>query len=102
MRVFRENSFAVPVVRVQEDRGQRVVDTGPYALVRHPMYVASILILAGMLLPLGSWYGLAAMPLILTGIGRRAVAEEGTLARELSGYADYRGRVRYRLIPGLW
>ena len=102
MRVFQENSFAASVVRIQSERGQRVIDTGPYALVRHPMYAGSALCLAGMPLLLGSWYGLAALPLIIAGIGRRALAEERTLARDLPGYTDYTQRVRYRLIPGLW
>ena len=102
MRVFRENSFAAPVVRVQAEREQRVIDTGPYAHVRHPMYAASLLYLTGMPLLLGSWLGLAGAAVIILAMARRAVAEEGVLARELAGYADYRMRVRYRLIPGLW
>ena len=102
MRVFRENSFAAPVVRVQAEREQRVIDTGPYAHVRHPMYAAALLYLTGMPLLLGSWLGLAGALLIALAMARRAVAEEGVLARELAGYADYRARVRYRLIPGIW
>lgn len=102
MRVFRENSFAAPVVRVQAERAQRVIDTGPYAHVRHPMYAASLLYLIGMPLLLGSWLGLAGAAVIVLAMARRAVAEEGVLARELTGYADYRMRVRYRLIPGIW
>lgn len=102
MRVFRENSFAAPVVRVQAEREQRVIDTGPYAHVRHPMYAASLLYLAGMPLLLGSWLGLLGALVIVLAMARRAVAEEGVLARELAGYAEYRTRVRYRLIPGIW
>lgn len=100
--VFRENSFAAPVVRVQAERGQRVIDTGPYAVVRHPMYAAAVLYLAGMPLLLGSWYGLAIAPLMIAGIAPRAVFEERLLKRDLPGYADYMRRVRYRLIPGVW
>ena len=102
MRVFRENSFAAPVVRVQAERQQRVIDTGPYAHVRHPMYAAMLLYLTGLPLLLGSWWGLAGAAVIALAMARRAVAEEGVLARELAGYADYRARVRYRLIPGIW
>jgi protein-S-isoprenylcysteine O-methyltransferase Ste14 len=100
--VFRENSFAAPIVRHQTERGQRVIDTGPYAVVRHPMYASAILYLVGMPLLLGSWYGLAMVPLIVAGIAPRAVLEERLLERELPGYAGYVTRVRYRLIPGVW
>jgi protein-S-isoprenylcysteine O-methyltransferase Ste14 len=100
--VFRENSFAAPVIRVQAERGQRVIDTGPYAFVRHPMYAAAVLYLAGMPLLLGSWYGLLIVPLMIAGMAPRAVFEERLLKRELPGYADYMTRVRYRLIPGVW
>ena len=102
LAVFRANSFAAPQVRVQSDREQRVIDGGPYALVRHPMYAAAILYLFGMPLLLGSAYGLMAPPLFIVGVSLRAIGEERTLARELPGYADYMTRVRYRLIPGVW
>ncbi len=100
--VFRENTFAAPVVRVQAERGQRVIDTGPYAVVRHPMYAAAVLYLAGMPLLLGSWCGLLIVPPMIAGIAPRAVFEERLLERELPGYADYTRRVRYRLVPGVW
>jgi protein-S-isoprenylcysteine O-methyltransferase Ste14 len=102
MRVFRENSFAAPVVRLQSERAQRVIDTGPYALVRHPMYASALLYLIGIPFLLGSWYGLAVVPLFLAGLMPRAIAEERMLKRELPGYADYMTRIRYRLIPGIW
>src|SRR5262245_43235751 len=101
-RVLRENTFAAPVVRVQVERGQRVVDTGPYAVVRHPMYASALLYLVGMPLLLGSWYGLLIVPLMVAGMAPRAVFEERLLEREVPGYADYMTRVRYRLIPGVW
>jgi len=100
--VLRENSFAAPVIRVQAERRQRVIDTGPYAFVRHPMYAAAVLYLSGMPLLLGSWYGLLVVPLMLVGIAARAVFEERLLRRELPGYAEYMKRVRYRLLPGVW
>jgi protein-S-isoprenylcysteine O-methyltransferase Ste14 len=101
-RVFAENSFAAPVVRLQAERGQRVIDTGPYAIVRHPMYAAALLYVIGMPLLLGSWAGLCAAPLLLIGLAPRAVLEERLLAQQLAGYDDYQARVRYRLIPGIW
>jgi protein-S-isoprenylcysteine O-methyltransferase Ste14 len=100
--VFRENTFAAPVVRVQDERAHRVIDSGPYAFVRHPMYAAALLYLLGMPLLLGSWYGLLVVPLFVAGMAPRAVFEERLLQRNLPGYADYMCRVRYRLIPGLW
>ncbi len=102
MRVFRENSFAAPVVRLQSERAQRVIDSGPYSLVRHPMYASALLYLAGMPLLLGSWFGLLTVPLFIAGLAPRAVAEERMLQRELPGYADYMTCVRFRLIPGIW
>ena len=98
MPVFAANTFAAPVVKVQNDRGQRVIDSGPYALVRHPMYAAGILYLAGMPLLLGSWYGLIGTALIALGICWRAVREERTLTRDLAGYDAYVARVRWRLV----
>jgi len=100
--VLRENSFAAPIVRVQTERRHHVVDTGPYAIVRHPMYAAAVLYFVGIPLLLGSWYGLLAVPLSTGGTALRAVLEERLLERELPGYVEYMTRVRYRLVPGLW
>jgi protein-S-isoprenylcysteine O-methyltransferase Ste14 len=100
--VFRENSFAAPIVRVQTERRQHVIDTGPYAIVRHPMYASALLYLVGLPLLLGSWYGLLGVPVMIAGLAPRAVFEERLLARDLPGYADYVRRVRYRLVPGVW
>ena len=102
LRVLRENSFAAPVVRLQTERGQRLIDTGPYALVRHPMYAAALPYLIGMPLLLGSWYGLLIVPFIVAGMAPRAVFEERLLERELPGYAEYMKRVPHRIIPGVW
>jgi protein-S-isoprenylcysteine O-methyltransferase Ste14 len=99
---FRANSYAAPVVKIQKERGHRVVTTGPYAYVRHPMYAGALLILAGAPLLLGSWWGLAAAAAFVLLIAIRAVLEERMLAAELAGYADYAARVRYRLVPYLW
>ena len=102
LAVFNANSFAEPTVRLQTDRHQHVIDTGPYALVRHPMYASAIFYLFGMPLLLGSKWGLLAPPLFIAGVSLRAIAEENKLARELPGYADYMARVPYRLIPFVW
>ena len=99
---FRENSFAAPVIRIQQERGQRVVSTGPYRIVRHPMYVGAILYMMGMPLLLGSWLGLLVLPLILGALLLRISIEEAALRQGLPGYGDYAARVRYRLVPGVW
>jgi protein-S-isoprenylcysteine O-methyltransferase Ste14 len=98
----RVNSFAAPVVKIQTERGHKVVSDGPYAIVRHPMYAGALLLFAGTPLLLGSWWGLALAPAITVLLAARAVLEERTLARELDGYAEYAARVRYRLIPLVW
>jgi protein-S-isoprenylcysteine O-methyltransferase Ste14 len=99
---FRENSFAAPVVRIQDERQQRVISTGPYAIVRHPMYTGGSIYLIGMPLLLGSWFGLLVLPLILGALTMRIFIEEAVLRKGLIGYDDYAGRVRFRLIPGVW
>jgi len=100
--VFRENSFAAPVVKLQKDRGHKVVTSGPYAYVRHPMYTGVILFLLGTPLLLGSWWGLCVSAFLILMLGFRAVMEERMLTAELDGYADYAAGVRYRLVPLLW
>jgi protein-S-isoprenylcysteine O-methyltransferase Ste14 len=102
MWVMRENSFAAPVVKLQTERGHRVVSTGPYAWVRHPMYSGTIPFFAGASLLLGSWWGLAISPLFILLFAIRARIEERALIAGLPGYADYTAKVRYRLVPGLW
>jgi len=102
LRVFRENSFAAPVVKLQAGRAQRVISTGPYAHVRHPMYCGMVLFFAGVSLLLGSWWGLAMVPLFVILFAIRIGIEERTLRDGLPGYADYVTRVRYRLLPGVW
>ncbi len=99
---FRENSFLSPVVRVQTERGQTVVSTGPYHYVRHPMYAGFVLFLVGTSLLLGSWYGLLLGIALVLVVARRAVMEEHALREELPGYTDYIQQVKYRLIPGVW
>jgi protein-S-isoprenylcysteine O-methyltransferase Ste14 len=100
--VFRANTFAAPVVRVQGERGQRVIDTGPYAVVRHPMYAGALLYFIGAPLLLGSWLGLLGAPVLALLLALRIVYEESTLRAGLPDYAGYAARVRWRLVPGLW
>jgi protein-S-isoprenylcysteine O-methyltransferase Ste14 len=100
--VLRENSFAAPVIKLQTERGHRVVSTGPYAVVRHPMYSVAVLNFIGASLLLGSWWGLALTPLCPLLCGWRIRIEERALIEGLPGYADYTAKVRYRLVPGVW
>jgi protein-S-isoprenylcysteine O-methyltransferase Ste14 len=100
--VFRANSYAAPVVKIQHDRGHAIATGGPYAIVRHPMYAGAIPFLIGTPLLLGSWYGLALAPVIVVGFAVRAVLEERTLAAQFPDYADYAARVRYRFVPLIW
>ncbi|RXG97858.1 methyltransferase family protein [Bradyrhizobium zhanjiangense] len=102
MWVFRENSFAAPVVKLQTERARHVISTGPYAYVRHPMYSGMVLFFTGVPLLLGSWWGLAMIPLFIALFAVRIPIEERTLREGLPGYADYAARVRYRLVPGVW
>ena len=102
MWVFRANSFAAPVVKVQEARHHRVISSGPYAFVRHPMYSGVMLFFLGVPLLLGSWWGVAIAPVFFLLFAIRTRIEEHTLAEGLPDYADYAARVRYRLVPGLW
>ena len=100
--VMRTNSFAAPVVKIQKDRGQAVITTGPYAIVRHPMYLGALFYFAGTSLVLGSWWGLATIPLFALLLGIRIGIEEETLRTGLEGYDDYARNVRWRLIPLVW
>ncbi len=101
-RVMLENTFAAPVVRIQTERKHRVISTGPYAFVRHPMYAGAIPIMVGTPLLLGSWYALLWSLVMILLLSYRAVLEEATLKSELEGYEAYAARVHYRLVPGVW
>lgn len=98
--VLRENEYLSRTVEVQA--GQRVVDTGLYGVVRHPMYLATLLLFLSMPLILGSVYAFAVMLGYLPLIAARIRGEEALLERELEGYREYKQKVRYRLIPGIW
>jgi protein-S-isoprenylcysteine O-methyltransferase Ste14 len=99
---MRVNRFFSSIIRLQEDRGHRLVTEGPYRWVRHPGYTAGFLLCLASGIALGSWFsalaGVACMPLLL----RRALAEDRFLKGNLEGYSVYANTVRYRLVPGVW
>lgn len=99
---FRENSYLSPGVRVQQERAQTVVSTGPYRYVRHPMYAAFAALAVGTALLLGSWWGLGGGLVLIVLVARRAVLEERVLRLELAGYETYEARVKFRLVPYVW
>lgn len=98
--VFRENTFTSATIEVVAD--QRVVSTGPYAVVRHPMYSGSLLYFLGIPIALGSWWGLLVGILMMPVFVLRLFDEEKLLARNLLGYSEYMVRVKYRLVPFVW
>jgi protein-S-isoprenylcysteine O-methyltransferase Ste14 len=96
------NSFFSQIVRIQTDRGQTVITHGPYRYVRHPAYVGMILFELAMSVLLASWVSLLASGLCAILLILRTALEDRTLHAELTGYVDYAGQVRYRLLPGIW
>lgn len=96
---LRENSFAAPVVKMQKERGQHVISTGPYAFVRHPMYAGALLLFIGGPLMLSSNYGLALGFVLTVTIAIRSLGEEAMLKEELPGYREYMQKVRWRMVP---
>lgn len=96
---FRENTFAAPVVKIQQERKQHVISTGVYGFVRHPLYLGAILYVTGGSILMGSLYGLLAGLLFSSVLAARSVGEESMLRAELAGYEAYAQRVRWRLLP---
>jgi protein-S-isoprenylcysteine O-methyltransferase Ste14 len=96
------NRHFEPSVRIQTDRAHRVIDTGPYAAIRHPGYAASIPFAAGMALALGSVWALVPVAVLALVLAYRTLREEETLRAELPGYVEYTRRVTYRWVPGIW
>ncbi len=96
---LRENTFAAPVVKMQKERGQKVISTGMYGVIRHPMYAGAVLLFISAPLLLGSIYGFAIGLLLIVTIAARSVGEEAMLKRELEGYSDYMKKVKWRIIP---
>ncbi|MGD0079730.1 MAG: methyltransferase [Methanoregula sp.] len=101
-RSFTDNTFLSPLIRHQDDRQQRVVSTGVYGFVRHPMYLGAILMFIGAPVLLGSFFGLLAGLALTILLMARILGEEEMLSRDLEGYREYTRNVRYRLIPFLW
>jgi protein-S-isoprenylcysteine O-methyltransferase Ste14 len=101
-RSFHDNTFLSPLVRIQIERKQRVVSTGVYGFVRHPMYLGAMLMFVGTPLLLGSVIGLGLAVALMLLLAFRIIGEERVLAGELEGYAEYRQKVRYRLLPFVW
>lgn len=99
---MRENPYSSAVVRVQRERAQTVISTGPYRYVRHPMYAGACLFFLGTALLLGSWYGVLCTPVFIGLFAVRVVLEERLLREELEGYNDYVARVKYRFLPHIW
>jgi protein-S-isoprenylcysteine O-methyltransferase Ste14 len=98
--VFRENSFSASTIQIAE--GQTVISTGPYALVRHPMYAGALVMLLDLPVALGSWWGLLVVVLKLPVLIWRLLDEERFLQQNFAGYAQYQTKVRYRLLPLIW
>ena len=96
------NTFFSKVVRIQDDRGHRVIDSGPYRIVRHPGYVGWILLWPGFILALGSWLAFGLSMLGVIAIVSRTCLEDRFLLANLDGYGDYSSRVKWRLFPGIW
>ncbi len=97
---FRENSYASRIIEVE--RGQKVISSGPYAIIRHPMYLGNIIMMLAMPVALGSWAGVPFLLLYILVIIARILNEEKVLLRDLPGYAEYCRVTRYRLIPKIW
>lgn len=100
--VFVTNTYASVVARVQTERGHRVISSGPYRYIRHPMYAGNVLVGFALPLALGSWWALIPGALFAALFVYRTAQEDRLLQRDLEGYADYAARVRYRLLPGVW
>jgi protein-S-isoprenylcysteine O-methyltransferase Ste14 len=100
LAVFRANTYAAATIKV--DKGQTVISTGPYAVVRHPMYATALLMLVGIPVALASWWGLLVFVAIVPALAWRLLDEERVLARDLPGYAEYLAKVRWRLFPLVW
>lgn len=98
--VFKENTYASALIEVTDE--QKVISSGPYALVRHPMYSGALILLLGTPLALGSWWGVLTIIPITAVIVWRLLDEERFLLKSLPGYAEYKNKVKYRLVPFVW
>lgn len=96
------NPYFTAEVRIQEDRGQHVIQEGPYQFVRHPGYTGGMVFMLCSGIALGSWWSILPMALVVVTLIRRTALEDRLLQQRLGGYVDYAGMVRFRLIPGVW
>lgn len=101
-RSYKDNTYLSPLVRIQSERDQKVVSTGVYGFVRHPMYLGALMLFLGTPLLLGSFYGLLIGILLCLLVVIRIVGEEKMLMEELDGYRDYKKKVKYHIIPYIW
>lgn len=99
---MKVNKFFSSAIRIQDDRGQQVIDKGPYAIIRHPGYSAALFIFISEGIALGSWISVIPAALIIGKLVQRTLMEEKMLHENLPGYTEYTERVRYRWIPGVW
>ncbi len=100
--IMKENTYLSRFVEIQEDRGHKVITTGPYRFVRHPMYIGAAILMIALPIALGSFYALIPTAFIVVYVIIRTYLEDKTLHNELEGYAEYAQRTKYRLIPGIW
>ncbi len=100
IRVFKENSYASRIIEVEKE--QKVISSGPYSIIRHPMYLGVAVMYSASPLALGSWYALIPAVMIIPVLVARILNEEIVLSRDLPGYFEYIQKVKYRLIPGIW
>ena len=100
--VLRENTYTSQVVKIDKARGHQVITTGPYAIVRHPMYTVAIILLFALPVALGSRYALILALILTVLLVIRTYLEDRTLHDELDGYVEYAKKTRYRLVPGIW
>ena len=100
--IMHENTYLSQVVKIDEERGHQVITTGPYALVRHPMYTVVVILLFAVPVALGSRYALLVSVFLTALLILRTYLEDRTLHEELDGYPEYAKKTRYRLVPGVW
>ena len=100
--IMKVNTYLSRFVEIQEDRGHKVITTGPYRFVRHPMYISAMILMIALPIALGSLYALIPMAFIIVFIIVRKYLEDKTLHRELEGYVEYAQKTKYRLLPGIW
>lgn len=101
-RSYADNTFLSPLVRIQTERKQQVITTGVYGFVRHPMYLGALLLFIGTPLLMGSFYGVLIGLAVVFLLAARIIGEEKMLLSELEDYAEYKAKVKYRLIPFVW